>query len=410
MWDLSVWCGLDLNWAKVKVTTFFFFLLETGKMLQGFLKLTSPKKQPECYSGSWLPRDPPFQNTVGSSSGTCCFLLGHVEAARKAWREIHTLSVDRDACHMPAWEQTAARGGWKCIRTIFRRSGLCNIQKAFSICFKFLKLLWWKGTSKPHISGLSDRTKSKGSFLRKKGRAWSTEKSSVGTRRHSPPSNSPCCGCCLVTQSRPTLCDPMDYSPPGSSVHGILQARILKWVAMPSSRGPLQPRDLPNPGSPALQADSLPVSHQGGPLKDPKPSKLDSLWTALLFHASEVVWLSGSRKARMLRQTERTFLYWQLLPKCSLSSRTTPPPFSFPPQTICSNFPPPLPLLPTHPPLGDFYPVMAFYCWSLLLNELPGTSPTVEWLRLRLLMQGLWVGSLVRELRSHMPHGQKSRN
>ena len=34
-----------------------------------------------------------------------------------------------------------------------------------------------------------------------------------------------------------TLCDPMDCSPPSSSVHGILQARILKWVAMPSSRG-----------------------------------------------------------------------------------------------------------------------------------------------------------------------------
>ena len=34
-----------------------------------------------------------------------------------------------------------------------------------------------------------------------------------------------------------TLCDPMDCSPPGSSVHGILQARILAWVAMPSSRG-----------------------------------------------------------------------------------------------------------------------------------------------------------------------------
>ena len=38
-------------------------------------------------------------------------------------------------------------------------------------------------------------------------------------------------------QSGPTLCDPMDYSLPGSSVHGILQARILKWVAVPSSRG-----------------------------------------------------------------------------------------------------------------------------------------------------------------------------
>ena len=41
----------------------------------------------------------------------------------------------------------------------------------------------------------------------------------------------------------PTLCNPMNYSPPGSSIHGILQARILEWVAMPSSRGSSQPRD-----------------------------------------------------------------------------------------------------------------------------------------------------------------------
>ena len=41
----------------------------------------------------------------------------------------------------------------------------------------------------------------------------------------------------------PTLCDPMDCSPPGPSVHGIFQARILKWVAMPSSRGSSQSRD-----------------------------------------------------------------------------------------------------------------------------------------------------------------------
>ena len=49
-------------------------------------------------------------------------------------------------------------------------------------------------------------------------------------------------------QSCPTLCDPMDCSPPGSSVHGILQARILEWVAMPSSM------DLPDRGM-------EPVSH-----------------------------------------------------------------------------------------------------------------------------------------------------
>ena len=43
-------------------------------------------------------------------------------------------------------------------------------------------------------------------------------------------------------QSCLTLCDPMGCSPPGSSVHGIFQARILQWVAIPS------PRDLPDPG------------------------------------------------------------------------------------------------------------------------------------------------------------------
>ena len=46
-------------------------------------------------------------------------------------------------------------------------------------------------------------------------------------------------------QSCPTLCNPIDGSPPGSPVPGILQARILEWVAMPSSRGSSQPRDEP---------------------------------------------------------------------------------------------------------------------------------------------------------------------
>ena len=47
----------------------------------------------------------------------------------------------------------------------------------------------------------------------------------------------------LVTQSGLSLCSPMDCSPPGSSVRGILQARILEWVSMPSSRGSSRPRD-----------------------------------------------------------------------------------------------------------------------------------------------------------------------
>ena len=67
----------------------------------------------------------------------------------------------------------------------------------------------------------------------------------------------------LVAQSCLTLCPPMDCSPPGSSVHGILQARILEWLPFPS------PVDLPNtriePRSPALQTDSLPSEPSRNP-------------------------------------------------------------------------------------------------------------------------------------------------
>ena len=69
--------------------------------------------------------------------------------------------------------------------------------------------------------------------------------------------------CTQSLQLCPALCDPMDCSLPGSSVLGTLQARILGWVAIPS------PGDLPDPrmepGSPGLQADSSPLSHQGSP-------------------------------------------------------------------------------------------------------------------------------------------------
>ena len=61
-------------------------------------------------------------------------------------------------------------------------------------------------------------------------------------------------------QSCPTLCDPMDYSLPGSSVHGILQARILEWVAVPSCRGLLDSRMEPCLTSPALTGRLFPTS------------------------------------------------------------------------------------------------------------------------------------------------------
>ena len=67
--------------------------------------------------------------------------------------------------------------------------------------------------------------------------------------------------CAQLLLSCLTLSDPMDLSPLGSSVHGILQARVLDWIAIPFSG------DLPDleiePRSPALQADSLPSRDRG---------------------------------------------------------------------------------------------------------------------------------------------------
>ena len=70
----------------------------------------------------------------------------------------------------------------------------------------------------------------------------------------------------LVTQSCRTFCDPMYYSPPGSSVHGIFQARILDWTAI-SFSGDLPDPEI-KPGSPALQADSLLHKLPGKPYTD----------------------------------------------------------------------------------------------------------------------------------------------
>ena len=71
-------------------------------------------------------------------------------------------------------------------------------------------------------------------------RAWASERLSL---RHLPFIESIFWFVCLVTKSCPTLCDPMDCNPPGSSVHGISQARILEWVAISLSRGSSWPRD-----------------------------------------------------------------------------------------------------------------------------------------------------------------------
>ena len=86
-----------------------------------------------------------------------------------------------------------------------------------------------------------------------------------------------CCAVlCLVTQSCLTLYEPTESSPLDSYLHGILQARILEWVAMPSSRGSSQPGIKPR--SPTLQMDSLLSEPPGKPIDFFLPRGLFLWW------------------------------------------------------------------------------------------------------------------------------------
>ena len=113
-------------------------------------------------------------------------------------------------------------------------------------------------------------------------------------------------GIVVVAQSLSRVqlfCDPMDCSLPGSSVHGISQARKLEGVTTPSSRG------IPDPGikceSPAWQADSLPLSHQ------------------LLF-SSSVVSYSVTLQTAALQAVLSFTISWSLLKLMSIESVMPP--------------------------------------------------------------------------------------
>ena len=77
---------------------------------------------------------------------------------------------------------------------------------------------------------------------------------------------------CSITQSRPILCDPIDCSLPGSSVHGIIQERIPEWVAISYVRGSSQPRYEPK--SPVLSGRFFTTAPHGKPLRKLSVSKI----------------------------------------------------------------------------------------------------------------------------------------
>ena len=89
-------------------------------------------------------------------------------------------------------------------------------QTMFEIWLPGLKEVWWKHLSRFKGTWVGQRANAMGNI---------------------------CCFCCRVAKSCPTLCNPVDCCMPGSSVHGISQARILVWVAISFFRGSSQIRD-----------------------------------------------------------------------------------------------------------------------------------------------------------------------
>ena len=102
--------------------------------------------------------------------------------------------------------------------------------------------------------------------------------------------------CChSSTKSCPTLCNPMDYSPPDSSVHGISQARILEWVAISFFRGSSDPgieTQGSNPGLLRWQEDSLSLNHLGSPWISSRQSQSITLHLATIgwWDTTETAW------------------------------------------------------------------------------------------------------------------------
>ena len=104
---------------------------------------------------------------------------------------------------------------------------------------------------------------------------------------------------CSIIQPCPPLCGPLDCSPPGSSVHGVLQARILEWGAISFSR------DLPDPGiecsTPTLAGRFFTLSHLG---RSPK----SKLWLSKATHSFWHFWqITRTNQTKSMTKIKNTF-------------------------------------------------------------------------------------------------------
>ena len=133
-----------------------------------------------------------------------------------------------------------------------------------------------------------------------------------------PPGNPKCLNSCesqswkvkaSVAQLCPTLFNPMNCSPPDSSVHGIFLARILEWVAMPSSRGSSWPRD----GTPGLLHWGhilYHLNHQRSPNHSPCLEKFLMEWTWVDLSRPYGYWKTPSRQYMIIKVHTAVMSHW----------------------------------------------------------------------------------------------------
>ena len=119
---------------------------------------------------------------------------------------------------------------------------------------------------------------------------------------------------CMHAQSCLTLCNPMGYSPPGASIHGVFQARILEWVAIPFSRGSSQSRDQTHVSSIfCIGKHSLPLSHPGS-------SKYLSVFPySTSIPPPRLGWNVISKEAEKLAANHLMYMNWLFIPDLVLA-------------------------------------------------------------------------------------------
>ena len=197
----------------------------------------------------WQAKGDSLNNSRVAVPGTMFAEAGSLATERTCSKNEHWEEMkEKENSSLPCHPTTA-------VSALFQHSYFCSVHWEQTVCTSIFPAVFWSYNSIWHYLSENSALKQAPAFF-----PYPLGKEKV-----------------LDTQSCLTVCNPMDYTLLGSSVHSIRQARILKWVAIPFSRGSSQPRHWTQVSH---IADSLPSEPPGKPWKRenfPKQRKLSTL-------------------------------------------------------------------------------------------------------------------------------------